>query len=1252
MTRLAIVVLLVSALAFAQTSTSQISGTVRDNTGAVVPGAAITLKNEATGITYRQQTTDSGLYSFPSLPVGMYSVNVEKQGFKTAQLTKNELVVNTPLALDVTLEVGQLKDVVTVEASAEQLQTASATIGNVVSSKAATELPLNGRNPLTLLVLEPGVIQRSYGGAGSGVHVNGSRDRAYNVTIDGIEANESTVPNPVSNLFRLTPDNIQEFKVTTSNATPEEGRNSGASVSIATRQGSNEFHGTAFWFIRNTALNSNEFYANAQGGAKPDIKMNQYGAEISGPVKRNKSFFFFSWADQKINTSQPVDQTYGVITMYTPSALAGNYRYWVADPKTPFVLNGTTIKQNTIALVDPNTGALLPGVRNCTSPADMNCVASYNFAADDPKKIGLDSSIAKLFGTYPKPNSYRSGDGLNTATYSWNAPANFRGPNYMARFDHQFNENNSIFVRALWGHYNTLQGDPLNGRPQVFPGFPPLGEVYRTTRNYAVSYRRVISPRVVNEFTAGLSRFIFLFTQGEVNPTWPNVVPYSFANATLPYINTPRTFRAVTTPQFIDNLTIVKGKHIIRTGVNFRFYQHNDQRGQPGGINVTPTLSFSGSVRPPAGFNTPAVGTTTAAGISATDNTRLLGAINDLLGIPARLSQNFLGDISHNNFLPFLSGSNVTLWNEGHRMKQYNWFVQDEWKILRNLTMTYGVRWEINMAPTEAGGRVYVADKPINGSQGDVTFQKADRWFKNNNLDAFAPRLGLAWTPGRDQKTVIRTGWGIAFDPISSFQVTAAAGKVPGLVFSCSSVVGGATTPGCASVPDVRIAQGFPNSLTPPTTQPAAQLKPPQQLQSNAPSMISFDPNLKIQTVHQWNLGIQRELPRGFLLETNYIGRRGLRLLRAYDVNQINADPILPSFLIMQQNVAKGCQPDGTGCTGGQAVPIVTSGAVTAAFVNSSTSKTDLAQKGAGNMAGRIEQTTLALHLRPNQQFSSSTYIDSGGNSYYHAGQMTLRKRFDAGLMLGVAYTFAKSIDDQSVDPVGASSGGGLSSTNSRTPADTRTWRNERAVSDFNRTHTLTINGVYELPFGRGRKLLSNVPGVVNQVIGGWNVNSIFNIWSGEPFSIRSGVLTSNFSHQSRADLVGAKPSTDLKEKAGVAGPVLFTDASAFAIPAPGADGMGRNVFVGPRYWNMDLGLTKQFSVTERVKVQLRAEAFNALNHPNFDNPVNSTVGTSSILGSTFGQSCCATVAPPSTQTVIQTGEAARIIQFALKLSF
>jgi hypothetical protein len=1248
-------VLLSAVTLMAQTSTSEITGTVRDTSGAVIPGATVTAANEATGVVYKQTTTNAGLYAFSAVPAAAYTISVEMPGFKMTRKIHQVVVVNTPLTVDLTLEVGQATETVNVESTAVQLQTENAAVGNVVTEKAIKDLPLNGRNPFNLLTLEPGVTQRSAGGVGSGISVNGSRDRAFNVTIDGIEANESTVPNPLSNLYRLTPDNVQEYKVTTNNATPEEGRNSGAAINVATKSGTNQIHGTLFEFFRNTKLNSNEFFANAQGTPKPDIKLNQFGGQVSGPIIKNKTFFFFSYADNKINVKQPIDQTFGAPSLYTPSARSGIYRYFVADPRTPFVLNGTRITRNSPALVDSHTGALLPGVRNCASPTDANCVASFNFAANDPKGIGVDPTIGKLFSTYPLPNNYGVGDGLNTASYQWNPPTRYRGPNYMGRIDHQFNENNNIFGRLLLGHYNTLDGDPLNGRPQVFPGFPPLGEVYRTTRNLAVSYRHLFSPRVVNELTGGFSRFIFLFTQGEANPSFPNVPAYSFTNVSLPFINTPRTFRAVTTPQLIDNVSIIKGAHIFRFGANIRLYQHNDQRGQPGGINVTPSLSFATATRPPAGFNTPAIGTSSTAGINSTDNTRLLGTINEVMGIPARLSQVFLGDLKADNYLPFIAGNKVTLWNEGTRLKQYDFFVQDEWRLRRNVVVNYGLRWEINTAPTESGGRVYIPSSSIINNPNLVTFVHADRWFKNNNVDAFAPRIGITYSPGNSGKTVIRAGYGIAFDPLSSFEVTAVAGKVPGLTLQCSSTVGAAATPGCQSVPDIRIAQGFPNQLAPPTTKPTQFLTPPAQVLTNAPALTVFDQNFKLPTVHQWSLTIQRELPGGFLAQVGYIGHRGMRLQRAYDVNQINADPILPSFLIMQQNFLAKCNPDGTGCPAGvtgKPVPLVTSGIVNSAFVNSSTTQTDLTQNGAGNFVGRIEQTTTAGHFRPNQQFGVITYLDSGGDSYYHSFQARLTKRYSNGLLFGLSYTLAKSIDDQSVDPVGSSSGGGLSTTTSRAPVDIRNWRNERALSDFDRTHVITINSVYELPVGKGKHFLGSAPGFVNQIVGGWSVAGLYTHMTGEPFSVTSGVRTANFSHTSRADIVGATPSVHYHEVAGVVGPVVFDDVNQFAFPAPGGDGAGRNIFRAAPYWNLDLSAIKDFHVTERFKLQFRMEAFNALNHANFDNPRDASVGSPSLTSSVFAQTCCATVAPPTTQSIIQTGESSRVVQLALKLDF
>ena len=1238
--------------ALAQTSTSTISGTVLDSTGGVVPNAQVTAANEATGITYRQQTTDAGIYSFPSLPVGAYSVSVEQAGFKLAKRTGITLTVGTPVTIDISLEVGQTSETVSVASTYEQLQTSSAALGNVVERKVIVELPLNGRNPLNLLVLEPGVIQRTQGGAGTGIHINGSRDFATNTTIDGIEANESSVPNPTNNIYKLSPDNVQEYKVTTSNATPEEGRNSGASVSIATRSGTNELHGTVFHFFRNTVLNSNDFFSSANGTPKPDIKMNQYGFELGGPIRKNKTFFFGSYQGAKINFAQPIDQVFGgPPILYTPEALGGKYRYFRPDPRSPFVLNGTTITQNVPALVNPQTGALNPGVRNCGSNTDLNCIATYDIFANDPRRIGGDPKILGYLRTYPAPNSWTAGDGLNTAAYLWNPPVKLRGPNIMGRVDHTINDNNTVFGRYLFADANTIGGDPNNSRPQVFPNFPPLGEVYRRSHNVAVSWRRVISPRIVNDVTVGYARFFFLFTQGEANPSFPNTAPYDFANISDAILNRPRTNRALNTPQFLDNLSIVHGAHMFRMGVNIRFYQHNDQRGQPGGVNVTPVLSFSRTTRPPA------LDTTLVPGINVNDSNRLLQGINELMGIPAQLQQVFLGDLKSDQFLPFRTGDSVTLWAQGQRLKQYNFYFQDEWKLRRNLTLNYGARWEINTAPTEAGGRVYVPDQSLTGGQ-LVSFVNKDRWYQRNNVGAIGPRFGITWAPGSG-RTVIRSGYGIAFDPIASFQVTAVAGRPPGITTSCQSIPGGSTTPGCSPVPDRRINEGFPEELTPPTSKPSQFLTPPRQLSGTAPNITVFDQNLKLPTVHQWNLNVQRELAGGTLVQIAYVGRRGTRLYRAYDLNQISAAPILDDFRAMQRNVRAGCTASGSTCPSGiTATPVglVTRGVLTAAFVNSAATTNELNQNAAGQFAGRVEQTTLGANLRPNQQFNQMTYIDSGGDSYYHSFQAVLRKRFSNGLTVNASYALAKSIDNQSVDPVASSAGGGLSTTNSRTPADISNWRNERAVSDFDRRHVFNSAWLYELPFGKGKPFLGSASGVKNHLIGGWSLNGIFSAYTSEPWTVTSGVRTNNASHVSRAQLLTSDlPSTDLKEQAGSVGPVLFTREQTlrhFGTPAAGENGMGRNMFRGPGYWNFDLAAQKNFQINERFRLQFRAETFNTLNHPSFQNPSSASSGSNQITSARFGETCCEAVAPNTTSNIIQTGESGRAVQFGLKLSF
>src|SRR5262245_11836180 len=331
-------ILLFSTLSFSQTST--ISGSVYDPSGAVIGGVDVTATNEATGVDYKQISNEVGLFSFPAIPVGSYTITVELSGFKASKRTGITLNVGVRSVQNFTLEVGGATDTVNVEAAAMTLNTTSATLGNIIEHVTIETLPLNGRNPLNLIVLEPGVVQTG----NTGVNVNGMRAQSGNVTIDGIEANEASNPTPVNNVFRINPDNVQEFKVTTSNPTPEEGKNAGLNVSMATRSGGNEFHFTAVEYFRNTVLNANESFANAQGNPRTNIKSNQYGIDVTGPIKKGKTFFYAAWAGQKVNLQLAIDKAFGSIpTLYTPTALSGIYRYFVPDPANPLRINGATI---------------------------------------------------------------------------------------------------------------------------------------------------------------------------------------------------------------------------------------------------------------------------------------------------------------------------------------------------------------------------------------------------------------------------------------------------------------------------------------------------------------------------------------------------------------------------------------------------------------------------------------------------------------------------------------------------------------------------------------------------------------------------------------------------------------------------------------------------------------------------------------------------------------------------------------------
>jgi hypothetical protein len=1290
--RIFIVVLFFATCARAQVSTSSITGVVKDSSGAVVAGAQVEAKNEDTGVLYNAATTSAGTYSFASLAPGRYTITVRQTGFRTYTSSDNILTVGEPLVVDASLTVGAVTEQVSVVGTYERLDTTTATVSDVMETKQVQDLPLNGRNPLSLLTLEPGVLQRT-NGAGGSTNVFGSRDRAHNVTIDGIDANESTVPNPQGNIQRLNPDNVQEFRTVTLGATAETGRNSGANVMVATRSGTNSLHGALYYFNRNSDYNANEWFNNFSGQPRPDLKLNQYGFDVGGPIRKNKTFFFGSFQNNKIDQTSPISAALGSAPLvYTSAARTGIFRF----VRGTVTANGITFSQNDRRMVDAN-GNLLPGIPVCGAGNFSNCVDSYNIFANDPSHIGADPAVSGLINKLPLPNGFPAGgDGLNTGAFLWNPPTQFVGPNYMGRVDHTFNENNNIFVRYLHNHFDTKQGDFLNSRPEVFPGYPPLGEVTRIGRNLSASYRHTFTPNLINELTGGFNRFAFAFTFGESNPNfgdpsklppWADECVYgSFVNIAAPYCVSPHTQRGVWAPQFIDNLSWIHGAHTFHAGINFRFYVHDDSRGFFGSTILAPGVLFSQSSRQGGFSNIPAtIGGNAATRPSTTDINALQQAIVEMAGIPFEVSQSYIADF---NADVYKTAKYATVHSRAH---QYDSYVQDEWKLRPNLTLNAGLRWEYNPAPYDSV-QTLVPNLPVDGSQGPVTFVKADRWFNNNNIGSVGPRIGVAWSP--DTKTSVRAGYALLFDTLSTFQVTAIAGKVPGFMLLCNSTIdtSGAvsTSAGCTAPSGLsgRISSGFPTSVPLPTTTPSKALTVPAQPSSVAPSVGAFDPNMKNPAVHEWSLTIQRELPKHFVAQIGYIGKRGTHLYRAYDLNQgsIGQPGFIDSFDIARANFLAGCKGDGTGCPAGVTgqTPTLLLQLVSPAFINSSTSATDLLRGNIGNFAGRMDALSLTSsqrkalplnYFRPNPQFAQIFYQDSGGDSYYHGLFITARHRFENGLDFGFSYTYSKSIDDMSVDPTGAATGGGLSTTSfGRTPTDVHNFRLDRARSDFDNRHVLLTNLLYELPLGKGKHFASGAPRWADTIIGGWQLTGIFTYQSGEPYSINSGARTANLGHNSSALIVGPNiPGGSLIFVPGVEGPVTYQTGgfiqtplndphlncqhvtgtqTYFCIPPPGQQGSGRNLAQGPNFWNLDAGLTKNFRITERFRAQLRAEFFNVLNHPNFENPRNASTGSPTVTSTLFAQTCCVTSSLASSANVNAIGEPMRVLQLGLKINF
>ncbi len=1175
-----LLVSLVAAVCFAQGTTSRLVGVVQDPSGAAVANATVKLTNEATGATFTTTTTSSGAYTFEAVQPGKYEVSAEAPGFRRFVSRGNAVTIGQPATVNITLEVGSVTESVTVNAVAEAVQVStSANVGNTIEEKTIKDLPIvgtRGRNPLGLVDLQPGVIdtQAITGGA---VVVFGARDRAWNFTLDGIDNNESSSGGSNFAPLRTNPDSLAEFRVITSNPSAEYGRSSGAQVAMITKSGSNEFHGGAFEFYRTPRLNANEWQNNFNSIGKRQFQQHIFGGDVGGPIVKNRTFFFVNVQGLTALSTTAVTQM-----VYTQQARQGLFRYVPGGRNNPAGSPGASVDAN---------GNVLPGVN----------VATYDIGANDPLHLGLDKTIQGLMNSSPLPNRFNVGDGLNIAGYAFSAPSNERQHDITFKIDQIINAKNTVYARVSWGQQNTLC-DSANGGLELFPGTGCQENTKRNPKNMAFNWRWNPAPRLTNEAVFGLNQFGFIFDQPPAGLDKLSFVGYPTTPVAVPAADFGNS-RTLKTWQVVDNLAYQVGSHALKFGTNLRLGREIDARGSIAGYNATTDVYFNADINN-AAFNIP------SSINAANDLPTLQAGINFLLGRVGEVQRGFAapdGKKFVTGLLPYTAH-----WNE------YDFYAQDSWKVRRNLTIDVGLRWEIKMAPASDNVMSRPNQPLVFGAAPTNSAQWVSGSLFHNSYGNLGPSIGFAWDPFGTGKTSIRSNYRIAYDRVNTFLFSSQIfNSMPGYVYGYDDKTVGQT--------DTRLPAIKP--VAPPDVDPV-NLTKPAPFSSSSISVV--DPNLKFATTHQWNFGVQREVWQGGVFEADYIGRRAYHLLGAYDTNQPNlfAPGMLDAFNIVKAGgqsdlLNRLFAADSRITAGRTASDMIRANYVSQLNLNSYAAiLSSLGRRVQGSGVNAQNVTALSgagpFAVIPFPQFSGGvTVIDSNDFSTYNGLVLQFSQRYRNGIQFQVSYTYSKALATRDFDPTFTVVGTQNSQSATSTPFDIFNRKLNYGEPQYDHRHAWQAHATIELPFGRGKRFANALPGVLERVVGGWEVAPIFTWYSGRPMTVFSGANTFGSVVQSTMNCDGC--SRDLGHVQEYNGYIWFfnpeTDKSKFTAPGPGQLGnTGKGYFVGPRYFDIDAALLKRIRITETMNLELRADATNITNTPSFGLP------TLTYTSSTFGR--------------------------------
>ena len=1180
----------------AQDATGRIIGNVSDPSGAPIPGAHVTVTNAGTKIVQTTSTDARGFYQILSLPIGEYEVAVEAPDFRKEVFTNQKLEINQSLRLDAKLAIGQASETVEVTSQAANVETVSETIGSSVVGETIQRAPLNGRNVLDLAALQPGVTETNGDSTAKGNYsIAGGRSDSVTYLLDG-GLNNNLLDNSV--VLNPNPDTIAEFRILESNYSAEYGRNGGGIISVVTKSGTNEWHGSGFEFLRNDDFNANPFFDKNDPNnlsPRPILKRNQYGGTLGGPITvphlvngKDRFFFFVGYQGQRLSAQA----SSGTNTVYTPAQLQGDFSGGISGGQCP----NADPSVSTFLIANPYFQA---------NPALAAC------AVIDPTKLDAVAQKYIAAGLIPTNASGQA---------QYFSPLTNNNNELTMKFD--FLITGTDKVSATVGGYRSPETQPF-----VYATVPGFADTTQNNNYFGnLAYSHTFTANLVNEFRLFVQRNNYqqdkatgantALTASALgigitpdNPTGPPILDFNNGTMLVGYSPNGPTSEISNTFGFIDSVSYIHGRHTWKMGGGVSAYQNNTNYD----YYVNGVFNINGSY----------------SGNALADF---------LLGLPTTLTQ-----------YP-QAPSNI-------RSKSYYGFLQDEWRLTKRFTLNLGIRYEYNSPKEDTEGRTFSVipgvttpsrvfpNAPIGmlfpgdpGAPTGVNFPNTKNW---------APRIGFAWDPKGDGKTSVRGGFGIFYDILKGEDNLQFNGQPP---FFSAGYVG---FPTGASLPTFMTSGADflenPYNYANPPVNPFPSKPPNHDLNfldsgflpiNGAGSVYLVDPHLKTPYTYQYNLSVQREVAPSTVLELSYVGNSSHGLTSLQDINP---------FILGTTDQVLNLVPGNSTCPDEIGYSTNPNPGATCSY------------------AGLPEFRNVANASYNSLQASLTKQITNSpvGRTYFT-----------------VAYTFAHNIDDAS----------GFRQRNSIVPSyDSSLFR---ASSDQDIRHRITISGGWDLPFDQ---MWSSGP---KRLTEGWSLFPIFT-WhtglpydvfadlpdeftagaegpsgAGDPYNVHTNITTGTvtqynpkmaqtlanpnnanststgnylFNPASLSNAQCPEPTDFSNPPACTPGPTMLpSNFQVVQNPALATYGtLPRNFLRGPGYINLDIALSKTTAITERVKIEFRAEFFNVANHANFLNPnvINNYQGTYSSGGpgtnpysSLFGQ-------------ITSTADP-RIIQLALRLSF